>query len=230
MKNYPELEKEELFKHINKFEISKIQEVIEGKHYNKDYLSVFGEKNDNNLTNTLEENKLELELENIYNPYNQIEKSRDIEDLQYEKLNIFKYFSTYNNFIGAFVNKNISQNLQDSQDLQNSSNKNNKENVAVEYDTNEVDKIDTFIKCLCKIYVGHNIHQRINNEISKKTNLYILKGDYYFSLGYYTVSQIGNPLLIRFYSKIAENFAKVNFFRKFFNSKFFLFNFLFILF
>jgi hypothetical protein len=56
--------------------------------------------------------------------------------------------------------------------------------------------------------VGHNIHQRINNEISKKTNLYILKGDYFFSLGYYTVSQIGNPLLIRFYAKIAENFAK----------------------
>lgn len=70
------------------------------------------------------------------------------------------------------------------------------------------EKIDTFIKCLCKIYVGHNIHQRINNEISKKTNLYILKGDYFFSLGYYTVSQIGNPLLIRFYAKIAENFAK----------------------
>lgn len=73
------------------------------------------------------------------------------------------------------------------------------------------EKINTFIKCLCKINVGHNIHQRINNEISSTTNLYILKGDYFFSLGYYTVAKIGNPLLIKFYSKIAENFARVKF-------------------
>ena len=117
-----------------------------------------------------------------------MEKSREIEDLQYEKLNLYKYFSKYNNFLNAFS--------------QNGSIITNSQN----------EKIDTFIKCLCKIFIGHNIHQRVNNEISKKTNLYILKGDFFFSLGYYTVSQIGNPLLIRFYSKIAENFAKNIFF------------------
>ena len=130
-------------------------------------------------------------IENKYNPYNLLEKSREIEELQYEKMNIFKYFSYYNNFIEAF-----------SKTKSNSEEENGERNA-------ESEKIDSFIKSLCRVYVGHNIHQRINNEISKKTNLFILKGDYFFSLGYYTVSQIGNPLLIRFYSKIAENFAKV---------------------
>lgn len=119
-----------------------------------------------------------------------MEKTREIDDLQYEKLNLFKYFTNYNNFISAFEDSNQ-----------------NKYQI-----TN--DNIDKFIKCLCKIYVGHNIHQRINNEISKKTNLFILKGDYFFSFGYFTVAQIGNPILIRFYSKIAENFAKSIFYIK----------------
>ena len=131
-------------------------------------------------------------IENEYDPYNLLEKSREIEELQYEKMNIFKYFSYYNNFIEAFSNSNSSKE------------ENSKGSL-------ETEKVDSFIKSLCRVYVGHNIHQRINNEISKKTNLFILKGDYFFSLGYYTVSQIGNPLLIRFYSKIAENFAKVKF-------------------
>jgi hypothetical protein len=71
------------------------------------------------------------------------------------------------------------------------------------------EKVETFVNCLCKIYIGHSIHQRINNEISKQTNLFILKGDYFISLGYSTVTTLGNPLIVRFYSKIAENFAKV---------------------
>ncbi len=58
------------------------------------------------------------------------------------------------------------------------------------------------------MFIGHNIHQKINNEISKKTNLLILKGDLFISLGYYRVSQMGNPSLIRIYSKIAQNFAE----------------------
>lgn len=46
------------------------------------------------------------------------------------------------------------------------------------------------------------------DEISNKTNLKILKGDYFFSLGYLNVCQLGNPLIVKLYSKISENFAK----------------------
>jgi hypothetical protein len=120
-------------------------------------------------------------LINIYNPFSQLEKSRDIEDLDYEKLNIYQYFSNYNKFLKAFTSETSSK---------------------------ENERIDIFIKCLCKMFIGHNIHQKINNEISKKTNLLILKGDLFISLGYYRVSQMGNPTLIRLYSIISQNFAE----------------------
>jgi hypothetical protein len=126
-------------------------------------------------------NFTELLIENTYNPFQKLEKSRDIDEVEYEKLNCFKYFMKFDSLVAA---------------------------LSPKYKSNE-GEIDSFMKCLCKIYIGHNIHQRINNEISKKTNLYILKGDYFFSLGYYTVTKIGHPLLIKVYSKIAENFAKV---------------------
>jgi hypothetical protein len=109
-------------------------------------------------------------------------------------MNLFSYFDIYNNFIKAFDEFGNFDSY-----TNNSTNPSQLENQ----------KIETFIKCLCKIYIGHNIHQRINNEISKKTNLYILKGDYYITLGYSKVATLGNPLVVRFYSKIAENFAKV---------------------
>jgi hypothetical protein len=115
-----------------------------------------------------------------------LEKSRDIDSLDYEKLNNYRNFSKFNLFLSAFENGNGSG-----------------------IKEGEANAVDVFIKCLCKIYMGHTIHQRIKNEISKRTNLLILKGDYFFSLGYYTVSQLGNPLLIKFYAKIAENFARV---------------------
>ena len=107
-------------------------------------------------------------------------------------MNLFNYFQHYNNFIKAF------------DDFENS------DSYEERTITNlENQRIETFIKCLCKINIGHNIHQRINNEISKKTNLFILKGDHFISFGYLTVTTLGNPLVVRFYSKIAENFAKV---------------------
>ena len=43
MKNYPELEKEEILMQINKLEPSKIHEVIEGKFYRRNLITVFGE-------------------------------------------------------------------------------------------------------------------------------------------------------------------------------------------
>jgi len=112
-----------------------------------------------------------------------MEKSKNIEALDWEKHISYKYFSIYSKFLEVFDN------------------------------TSQIDKtnIDMFIKCLCKIYYAHNIHERINNEISKITNLFILKGDYFFANGYYSVTQLGNPLLVRFYSKIAENFSRVNY-------------------
>jgi hypothetical protein len=108
-------------------------------------------------------------------------------------LNVFHYFKKFDSFLFSLKT--------DSDDIIKENEINNNKELN--------EKINTFIKCLCKIHVGHNIHQRIDNEISRKTNLYILKGDYFFSLGYYTVAQIGNPLLIKFYSKISENFARV---------------------
>lgn len=126
-------------------------------------------------------------IKDSYNPYLMLEKSRDIEEIEYEKLNVFSYFNKFNNFISVLDQK---------------SNK-----------SEENEKIQTFIKCLCNVYIGNNIHQKINDEISKKTNLLILKGDYFVSKGYFTLSKVGNPTLIRFYSKISENFAKVNIFK-----------------
>jgi hypothetical protein len=66
---------------------------------------------------------------------------------------------------------------------------------------------------LCMIFIGNNIHQRIIHEISRRTNIFILKGDYFSSLGYSTIASLGNPYLIRIYSKINENFAKSIFFK-----------------
>lgn len=170
---------------MNHFEPSKIYEVMRGKFYIPNYLKVFGTEA---VENSLTSDSLQITLNNSYNPYQTLEKTRNIESMVYERMNAYQYFSIYEKFLKAF-----------------------------DYTKNEMEKnkseseVQNFIRCLCKIYIGHSIHERINNEISKKTNLYILKGDYFFSLGYYTVSKMGNPLLIKFYSKIAENFAKVIF-------------------
>lgn len=122
-------------------------------------------------------------------------------------MNLFSYFDKYNNFLRAFDEDQI-ETQEENQNSTDISLTNDETSLTHNF-TNSEQKIELFIKCLCKIYIGHNIHQRINNEISKKTNLFILKGDYFISLGYSTVATLGNPLVIRFYSKIAENFAKV---------------------
>ena len=51
---------------------------------------------------------------------------------------------------------------------------------------------------------------RIGEEISKKTNIQILKGDYFFSQGYEKVANLGSTKLIKFYSRISEYFSRVN--------------------
>jgi hypothetical protein len=51
---------------------------------------------------------------------------------------------------------------------------------------------------------------RIAEEISKKTNVHILKGDYFFSQGYEKVANMGSSTLIKFYSRIAEYFSRVS--------------------
>jgi hypothetical protein len=118
-------------------------------------------------------------------------------------MNLHNYFNKYNNFIKAFE---FSSEKVSSLDIDRE--------IEIDQlstqDSIKNEKIETFVNCLCKIYIGHSIHQRISNEISKKTNLFILKGDYFISLGYSTVTTLGNPLIVRFYSKIAENFAKVS--------------------
>lgn len=42
MKEYPELEKEEIIIQSTKFEQNRLKEVIEGKYYKDNYLRVFG--------------------------------------------------------------------------------------------------------------------------------------------------------------------------------------------
>jgi hypothetical protein len=112
-----------------------------------------------------------------------INKSADIEPIDYNQLNLFKYFSHFSTFIALFNNKTDSLTQKES---------------------------DTFIKSLCNIYIAHNIHMRITEEISKKTNVNILKGDYFFSQGYEKVANMGSLTLIKLYSRIAEYFARVS--------------------
>jgi len=129
-----------------------------------------------------------------------MEKSSAIEKIDFDKLNVFKYFLNYGHFIKSLNTANPIQN----------------ENKIPNLNSNN-DKAINFVNSLCMIFIGNNIHQRILDEISRKTNIFILKGDYFNSLGYNTISSLGNPFLIRLYSKINENFAKSIFFNA--NSK-----------
>jgi hypothetical protein len=141
----------------------------------------------------LESEKIELynTLNNTYNPFINMDKSATIDKIDFDKLNIFKYFLNYGNFIKG-LNVTVTNATQDSNNINNNAN----------------DKAINFVNSLCMIFIGNNIHQRILDEISRKTNIFILKGDYFNSLGYNTISSLGNPYLIRLYSKINENYAK----------------------
>ena len=125
MKDYPELEKNEILLKYNQYSHDRFQEVIAGKYYEADYKIVF--------ENTSKLNKKRDE---------QISLSKYIEELalttnepNYEKTNIFQYFKEFHNFLSKF-DKN-------SEKTQN---------------------IDTYIKCLCKIYIGNNIHCQVKSN------------------------------------------------------------------
>lgn len=120
----------------------------------------------------------------LFDPYKALE-SINVCDIEYSKLNVYTYFTNYSLYLNS---------ISHSQKLV--------ENQMVESITK------TFIECLCKMYLGHNLHYKIEEEISKSTNLNILKGDFLFSQSYYILSKKGNPMLIKYYSKISEIFAK----------------------
>lgn len=158
------------------------------------------ENSSNNSTSENELNqseKIELNnsLNNSYDPFQNMDKSSTIEKIDFNKLNIFKYFLSYGDFIKSLNSTNSQE--------KNENILNNKNN----------DKAINFMNSLCMIFIGNNIHQRILNEISRKTNIFILKGDYFNSLGYSIIASLGNPFLIRLYAKINENFAKSVFFQ-----------------
>ena len=121
----------------------------------------------------------------------------------------FRNQVTYNYFMnfGKFITNLNSKRSKSFNNIENEyiknyiSNSNNKEEK----------ELNTYIICLCKMYIGHNLHYKLNEEISKKTNLNILKGDYLFSSGYYLLAKLGNPLLIKYYTKISIILAKVSF-------------------
>lgn len=154
--------------------------------YNKIELNSLNKNNNNTIyyNNT-------IQLNDSYNPYTLLENSVSIFDIEYNKLNIYNYFKMFSKFIYSTNNC-----------------------------TNSLDKIyktkllniNTFIECLCKMYVGHTLHYKISEEISNKTNIKILKGDYLFSSGYNILSKLGNPALIKYYSKISMILSKVSLF------------------
>lgn len=168
------------------------------------------EKSSNNSTSQIaltesEKKELYISLNNSYNPFQNMEKSSTIENIDFNKLNIFKYFLNYGSFIKSLNNNNNFNNSDcNQQEAQSPLNQMN---------TKKNDQAINFVNSLCMIFIGNNIHQRILDEISRKTNIFILKGDYFNSLGYSTIASLGNPYLIRLYAKINENFAKSVFFK-----------------
>lgn len=119
-------------------------------------------------------------IKNNYNPLQFMEKTKNIDEIEWDRMNLYNYFAKFSEFISPTSST-----------------------------SSQMESVKLFTQSLCKLYIGHTIHLRINNEISNKTNLLILKGDYFFTYGYYSVTKLGNPFLVKVYSKIAENFAKV---------------------
>lgn len=170
---------------IDKIKSEDYNQVISGEHFQNDYNTVFETQTDK------PGQSLSLP-ENNYNPFLDLDTTVKINDIEYPQLNIYQYFNYFNKYLISLVpgyNKQVEK------------------------------VVDQFIVCLCKLYIGFSIHQRINSknlvvlnildEISKQTNIKILKGDFFFSLGYFMVSQIGNHKIVQLYSKIAELMASV---------------------
>ena len=208
---------------LKKFDSNKLNSILEGKYYEEHKAKIMANSEvieASESTNTTNSTNL------FYNPYSELEKSVNIEEIDYSKLNTYSYFLNYSIFLQMLnspttdadnpyaidtklnttdTNTNPNNTIE-TKDTINTTDTKTKTKIKTNT-TNQID-VKTYIECLCKMYIGHNIHYKIKEEISKKTNLYILKGDYFFSLGYYTVCKIGNPSLIKYYSKISENFAQ----------------------
>jgi len=159
-----------------------------------------------NALSESEKTEIYNSLNNSYNPFQNLEKSATIEKIDFYKLNVFKYFLNYGKFIKSLNNNNSADYSQQQEAKEGSINQNQINNKSNDQALN-------FVNSLCMIFIGNNIHQRILDEISRKTNIFILKGDYFNSLGYSTIASLGNPYLIRLYAKINENIAKSVFFK-----------------
>ena len=117
---------------------------------------------------------------NDFDPFGTLEKSISLFEIDNKKLNIFNYFHQFNEYISSLKSTDKS--------------KSNESSV--------------FINSLCQSYIGHNLYLRIKEEISPKTNLNILKGDYLFSNAYLNISKLGNMQLINRFYQISEVFSK----------------------
>lgn len=226
-------DEEEYFLKLNKdFEPEKLQEILNGDLYDIHIKKVFGDNYLHRISNYITEYKDEsfrqefqsanfqqgTEEQGIqqkpFDPFRDLEKSVNLFDIDYKSLNTYNYFLNYGKFINSLVDSKPNPTSSPEED------KNNKNiddsNIKMKNESERSRSIDksiiTYIECLCKMYIGHNLHYKIEEKISKKTNLFILKGDYFFSLGYYTVCKIGNPVLIKYYSKISEILSSVSYY------------------
>lgn len=125
----------------------------------------------------------EYQSKQIFDPYEILEKSNSEFEINNSKLSIHKYFSKYSNYISSLI--------KDKKTIENT----------------------TYIDSLCNIYLANNLHLRINEEISSKTNMIILKGDYLFSIGYKNIAKLSNKHALKWYISISEMLFKNYFLR-----------------
>ena len=131
-------------------------------------------------------NEKEKENENLFKFENLINDPKNY-DVKYEEISIFNFIDKLIEiFVGIVSKGNHNENLRN--------------------------RLSIYNKCLCNLYIGNFLHNKLMNNINDKTNLIILKGDYFFSLGYYSVSKLKNRELIKAYSQISENLSYVRMF------------------
>lgn len=187
-------EEDEYFLNLSKeMEIEKLEHILNGElydlHMNKifgpGYQEILAKKNEN--FNDSKESTEKINNSDNYDPFKDVESSLNLTEINYKKLNTYSYFMNYSNFLLTMIKEDS---IKDKEELENS--------------------IKTFVESLCKMYIGHNIHYKIEEQISKKTNFNLIKGDYYFSLGYYNLCNLGYPVLIKYYSKISQMLSIVS--------------------
>jgi hypothetical protein len=195
-------EEDEYFLNLSKeLEIEKLEHILNGELYDLHMSKIFGSNFKEQLKFNSEKNSCteskDRSAETIYNnsrnnnydPFKEVESSVNLTDINYKKLNTYSYFMNYSNFLLTMIKEDS---VKQKEELE--------------------DSIKTFVESLCKMYIGHNIHYKIEEQISKKTNYSLIKGDYYFSLGYYNLSKLGYPVLIKYYSKISQMLSIVSFY------------------